>query len=134
MPTPSSSSFLYSLASQGPSERTTKNDSDKYLDRRRERDRVDSRERKKRRKAGKEKRKHKKEEAEILQNGESASIIPDRPNFKTLDDESAWRLFYSDKRGDMLNIQFGGLHVGDVPKYHLVGGMSFSYLFGICSW
>ena len=33
-----------------------------------------------------------------------------------------WRLFYSDRRGDMLNIQFGGLHVGHIPKYHLVDG------------
>jgi hypothetical protein len=33
------------------------------------------------------------------------------------------RLFYSDRRGDFLNIQFGGLHVGDVPKYHVVDSM-----------
>ncbi|CAA7259932.1 unnamed protein product [Cyclocybe aegerita] len=29
--------------------------------------------------------------------------------------------FYSDRRGDPLNIQFGGLHAGDIPKYHIVG-------------
>ena len=38
------------------------------------------------------------------------------------DKEPEWRLFYSDKRGDMLNIQFGGLHVGHVPKYNLIDG------------
>ena len=30
------------------------------------------------------------------------------------------RLFYSDRRGDSLNIQYGGLHTGDVPRYHVV--------------
>ncbi|KAJ3515279.1 hypothetical protein NLJ89_g1854 [Agrocybe chaxingu] len=29
--------------------------------------------------------------------------------------------FYSDRRGDPLNIQFGSLHAGDIPKYHIVG-------------
>ena len=132
MPAPSSS-----LPEQCPSERTTRNEFDEYLDPRRERDGVDSRERKKRRKSDKEKkRKHrdKKEDAKRLQEGESTSIMPDGPNSQTLVDESAWRLFYSDRRGDMLNIQFGGLHVGDVPKYRLVDGISFSHLFGTCSW
>ena len=125
MPAPSSS-----LPEQGPSERTTKNEFAEYLDP----DGVDSSERKKRRKSGKErKRKHKKEDAKRLQEGESTSLMPDRSNLKTLDDESTWRLFYSDRRGDMLNIQFGGLHVGDVPKYHLVDGISFSHFFGTCS-
>lgn len=40
------------------------------------------------------------------------------------------RLSYSDKRGDFLNIQFGGLHVGDVPKYNLVGSMVQLLLYG----
>src|ERR1700722_6037925 len=29
-------------------------------------------------------------------------------------------LFYSDRKGDPLNVRYGGLHTGDVPKYHLV--------------
>ncbi|EIW86838.1 hypothetical protein CONPUDRAFT_134183 [Coniophora puteana RWD-64-598 SS2] len=29
-------------------------------------------------------------------------------------------LFYSDRKGDPLNMTYGGLHAGDVPKYHLV--------------
>ncbi|KAJ6604525.1 NRDE-2, necessary for RNA interference-domain-containing protein [Mycena vulgaris] len=32
--------------------------------------------------------------------------------------DSASRLFYSDRKGDPLNIQYGGLHSRDVPKYH----------------
>ncbi|KAJ7038329.1 NRDE-2, necessary for RNA interference-domain-containing protein [Mycena alexandri] len=31
--------------------------------------------------------------------------------------DSTSRLFYSDRRGDPLNIQYGGLHSRDVPKY-----------------
>lgn len=33
------------------------------------------------------------------------------------------RFFYSDRKGDLLNIQYGGFHAGDIPKYRLVGGM-----------
>ena len=33
------------------------------------------------------------------------------------------RFFYSDRKGDLLNIQYGGLHGGDIPKYRLVGGI-----------
>jgi hypothetical protein len=33
------------------------------------------------------------------------------------------RFFYSDRKGDLFNIQYGGLHAGDIPKYRLVGGM-----------
>jgi hypothetical protein len=33
-------------------------------------------------------------------------------------------LFYSDRKGDPLNIRYGGLHSGDVPKHHLVGRKS----------
>ncbi|KAF5385316.1 hypothetical protein D9615_001411 [Tricholomella constricta] len=30
------------------------------------------------------------------------------------------RLYYSDRKGDPYNIQYGGLHAGDVPKYYIV--------------
>lgn len=30
-------------------------------------------------------------------------------------------LFYSDRKGDPLNVQYGGLHAASVPRYHLVG-------------
>lgn len=32
------------------------------------------------------------------------------------------RLFYSDSQGDKMNIQYGGLHAGDVPRYRMVAG------------
>ncbi|KAF8167773.1 NRDE-2, necessary for RNA interference-domain-containing protein [Crassisporium funariophilum] len=32
------------------------------------------------------------------------------------------RFFYSDRKGDSMNIQYGGLHAGDVPKYRLIDG------------
>ena len=38
------------------------------------------------------------------------------------------RFFYSDPKGDLLNIQYGGLYAGDIPKYRLVGGMTAVYL------
>lgn len=31
-------------------------------------------------------------------------------------------VFYTDRKGDRLNVRYGGLHAGDVPKYRLVGG------------
>jgi hypothetical protein len=30
-------------------------------------------------------------------------------------------VFFSDKKGDPLNTQYGGIYFRDVPKYHLVG-------------
>lgn len=36
------------------------------------------------------------------------------------DSDSATRLFYSDRKGDILNVKYGNLHVGDVPKHYLL--------------
>lgn len=33
-------------------------------------------------------------------------------------------LFYNDFKGDDLNIRYGGLHKGDVPRYRRLGGQS----------
>lgn len=33
---------------------------------------------------------------------------------------AAHPLFFSDKKGDVLNVKFGGLHSGDIPKYDLI--------------
>jgi len=30
-------------------------------------------------------------------------------------------VFFSDKKGDPLSMQYGGIHAGDIPKYHLFG-------------
>jgi hypothetical protein len=38
----------------------------------------------------------------------------------TIGGDGALPLFYSDRRGDSLNVRFGGLHAGDVPKHFLV--------------
>ena len=32
--------------------------------------------------------------------------------------------YYTDRKGDPLNLQYGGLHAGSVPRYHLVSGES----------
>ena len=37
------------------------------------------------------------------------------------------RFFYSDRKGDLLNIHYGGLHADDIPKYRIVGGMTAKY-------
>lgn len=34
-------------------------------------------------------------------------------------------IFYSDSKGDRMNIQYGGLHAGDVPRYRMVAGRHF---------
>lgn len=38
-----------------------------------------------------------------------------------LEGNSTRYLFFTDTKGDPLNITYGTLHAGDVPKYHLVG-------------
>ena len=32
--------------------------------------------------------------------------------------------YYTDRKGDPLNVQYGGLHAGSVPRYHPVSGES----------
>lgn len=40
-------------------------------------------------------------------------------------DEPAYvKGYYVDKKGDPLNITFGGLHKGDIPKFHRAGSKS----------
>ncbi|KAF8634417.1 hypothetical protein AX15_000868 [Amanita polypyramis BW_CC] len=85
---------------------------------------TDSNKEKKRRRDGRHKdRKHKREiEKRTVRLLENEETFDHGSKLSDNNDESTWRLFYSDRRGDMLNIQFGGLHVGDVPKYRLVDG------------
>ncbi len=42
---------------------------------------------------------------------------------------SSKRVYYSDPKGDPLNVLYGGLHAGDVPKHHLVGRTCTCYVF-----
>ncbi|KAG0696046.1 NRDE-2, necessary for RNA interference-domain-containing protein [Suillus ampliporus] len=58
--------------------------------------------------------------------------IPDDEKLKAEEDrrlaqndlqESQWNsrpVFFSDRKGDQLNVTYGGIHTGDIPKYHLV--------------
>lgn len=36
--------------------------------------------------------------------------------------DESYRLFFSDRRPDHLNVQYGGLHAGDIPKYRMKAG------------
>ena len=42
------------------------------------------------------------------------------PEQLSLTDNSSLTVF-SDRKGDILNVKYGRLHAGDVPKYNLVG-------------
>lgn len=58
--------------------------------------------------------------------------IPDDEKIKAEEDrrlaqsdiqESQWDsppVFISDRKGDQLNVTYGGIHAGNVPKYHIV--------------
>ncbi len=45
-------------------------------------------------------------------------------NATEADDVSTTRFFYSDRRGDPLNLQYGKLHKGDIPKYKCINRTS----------
>lgn len=42
--------------------------------------------------------------------------------------ESIQHVFYSDRKGDQMNLQYGTLHSGDIPKYRPMGGTRFLVL------
>jgi hypothetical protein len=39
--------------------------------------------------------------------------------------ESIKHVFYSDRKGDQMNLQYGALHAGDIPRYWPVDGTRF---------
>lgn len=43
--------------------------------------------------------------------------------------ESIQHVFYSDRKGDQMNLQYGALHSGDIPKYRPMGGTRFLVLY-----
>ncbi|TFK30778.1 hypothetical protein FA15DRAFT_580325 [Coprinopsis marcescibilis] len=49
-------------------------------------------------------------------NSEATDTIP-----KLAEDDS-YRLFFADRKPDVLNAQYGGLHQGDIPRYKMVAG------------
>lgn len=49
---------------------------------------------------------------------------------RTRQQDDSRPVFFSDKKGDPLSMQYGGIHAGDVPKYHLFGcGLHASWLY-----
>jgi|SRR5882762_7004046 len=95
--------------------------------------------RKKRRQDGRE-RKHKRDKLRSPGPESSGRVMSSRYDEGLFDDErlkaeedrrlkdahespssSSQPLFYSDKKGDPLNVRYGGLSTSDVPRYHLVG-------------
>lgn len=56
-------------------------------------------------------------------------LSEERTEYRTeLRVESSSRLFYSDTKGDPLNVRYGGLHTGDIPKYYAVGRKLYTVL------
>lgn len=35
--------------------------------------------------------------------------------------------FFTDRKGDLMNLQYGGIHSGDIPKHYLVAGKGFIF-------
>lgn len=139
MSAPSFSSFPPSFTSfpdldPGPSKRssTPKNDapSSKKPSKHKERDDVARKDRK---------RKHEKHKHDALSHSkrhrsEKGYVRPDDDALKAQEDASLRReeayniqrpgsppLYFTDRKGDPLNVQYGGLHAGSVPRYYLVG-------------
>lgn len=72
-----------------------------------------------------DKKRHKKHKYKKARHESSCSreTSPGGKEKVTTEDTLQNQVFYSDRRGDFLNIQFGGLHVGDVPKYQVIDSM-----------
>ncbi|KAF8898878.1 NRDE-2, necessary for RNA interference-domain-containing protein [Infundibulicybe gibba] len=67
-----------------------------------------------------ERRKHRKDHRKSLNLDDETSKVQEDLERSKVDE--ARRFFYIDQRGDPLNITYGGLHSGDVPKYRIFGG------------
>ncbi|KAI1793871.1 NRDE-2, necessary for RNA interference-domain-containing protein [Ganoderma leucocontextum] len=131
----------------GPSTRTStpreeRKEGKEHKKSRRDEDREGDSERKKR----KHKQKHRdREDGERVRHknrSRSRSLTRERERYTLDDDERRKReedrghkredadrrsakeglVYFTDQKGDPLNVRYGGLHAGDVPKYWLVGG------------
>ncbi|EGO05163.1 hypothetical protein SERLA73DRAFT_164712 [Serpula lacrymans var. lacrymans S7.3] len=58
--------------------------------------------------------------SERVQEDERYKAEEDRRQRDDEGQSSSLPLYFSDRKGDALNVQYGGLHAGDIPKYHLV--------------
>lgn len=74
-----------------------------------------------------DKEKHKRDKRDKHHSDRITPILVDDERLKAEEDrkrkDEKPPVFYSDRKGDRLNVTYGGLHAGDVPKYRLVGGM-----------
>ncbi|KAG2023085.1 hypothetical protein CC2G_000786 [Coprinopsis cinerea AmutBmut pab1-1] len=98
--------------SRSPSRREKGGDRDKDRHWKREKEKHKSRDRdeEKRRRREEKKSRHEERAAnEVI--GSPAPI-----------EDTSYRLFFSDRKPDKLNVVYGGLHQGDVPKYRMVAG------------
>lgn len=77
----------------------------------------------KRSKDGESERKRHKHRRKPRSSSRSRHVENQSPGVVTAPERDEFqRIYYSDRKGDSLNIQYGSLHAGDVPKYHLAGG------------
>lgn len=141
MSAPSFSSFPPSFSSfpdldPGPSKpSSSKRDEPQQKDKTREKKEKERRDRDKRKSDKKgekrrrdghdvldEERRRRKKEGKQRDDDDSRDITQPLEPWNVRDDteSKATPLFYSDRTGDPLNITYGGLHAGDVPKHNLV--------------
>jgi len=78
------------------------------------------------------KEKRRKREKESRRGSRERTPPPEDPSPKHEDSRQFEqnRFFYSDRKGDPLNIQYGGLHAGDIPRYHVVNSKVIQFFLG----
>ena len=71
-------------------------------------------------------RPHRESRKDVYEIGEDErrKLEQDRSRKREVEQPSAKEglVYFADRKGDPLNVRYGGLHSGDVPKYRLVGG------------
>ena len=115
---PSFGSFPDSEGDAGPS--TTSRDKEASHQKRNRPKDSERNERKEGRKHRDREHKHDKSHKSKAHNAETAEGRS-RPEKVELPASTSRPTFYSDRKGDTLNIKYGGLHAGDVPRYRPVG-------------
>ena len=99
------------------SERPTERDSNRQRHRERDRDRDMDRKRDQGRDSYRERDRNGRQRDEDRHRSHGTT---DAHSSSLVDD--SYRLFFSDRKPDRLNIQYGGLHAGDVPRYRSIYG------------
>ncbi|EKM61215.1 uncharacterized protein PHACADRAFT_84015 [Phanerochaete carnosa HHB-10118-sp] len=91
-----------------------KRDQDKDHEKRKK-DRQDSRDERRKKHRG-----HKQVQDKFSNNISLPTPREREPYSSTSPEDLTYSSFYSDRKGDRLNVTYGGLHTGDVPRYRLV--------------